>query len=62
LSLALVNWPDNGGTMPGEKRVLTARVEPVSPPLVEAPGTAPGSTTPMPRAVYRHSRKPAIDI
>jgi hypothetical protein len=53
--------------MPGEKRVFTTRVEPVSPPyrpplekgreLVEAPGTAPGSTTLMPRTVYRHSRQ-----
>jgi hypothetical protein len=26
--------------------------------LVEAPGTAPGSATPIPQAVYRHSRLP----
>ena len=31
--------------------------------LVEAPGTAPGSTTLIPRPVYRHSRiSPAPDI
>lgn len=65
LSLALVERPDNGGTMPSEKSVFTARVEPVSPPcarrsagwMVEAPGTAPGSTTLIPRTVYRHSRR-----
>src|SRR5262249_20412122 len=51
--------------------VFTTRVEPVSPPqrpapnpvpepakLVEAPGTAPGSATLIPQAVYRHSRLP----
>jgi hypothetical protein len=55
--------------MPSEKSVFTTRVEPVSPPqrparpnlpgpeLVEAPGTAPGSTTLIPRTVYRHSRR-----
>src|SRR5260370_40723205 len=26
--------------------------------MVEAPGTAPGSATPIPRSVYRHSRLP----
>ena len=64
LSLAPVIWPDDGGTMPGKKFVFTTRVEPVSPPfapttgpLVEAPGTAPGSTTLIPRTVYRHSRQ-----
>src|SRR5579863_8187984 len=64
LSLALVEWPDDGGTMPGKRWVFTTRVEPVSPPhpaqrgqLVEAPGTAPGSTTLIPRTVYRHSRQ-----
>src|ERR1700733_5931649 len=63
LSLALVIWPDNGGTMPSERYAFTARVEPVSPPwcprraMVEAPGTAPGSTTLIPRTVYRHSRR-----
>src|SRR5579875_821751 len=71
-------WPDNGGTMPGERYAFTARVEPVSPPylairftlrtygaprsdrdpnMVEAPGTAPGSTTLIPHTVYRHSRE-----
>ena len=52
--------------MPSEKYVFTTRVDPISPPkrppyrwliLVEAPGTAPGSTTSIPRIVYRHSRK-----
>lgn len=52
--------------MPGKKDVFTARVEPISSPfvrvlqpgcLVETPGTAPGSTTPMPHPVYCHSRK-----
>ena len=32
LSLALVERPDDGGTMPSEKSVFTTRVEPVSPP------------------------------
>ena len=31
LSLALVIWPDNGGTMPSERYVFTARVEPRRP-------------------------------
>ena len=48
--------------MPGKRWVFTARVEPVSPPkaVVEAPGTAPGSTTLIPRIVYRHSWLPNI--
>ena len=45
-------WSDDGGTMPSAGDAFTARVDPVSPPsrtafrpsLVEAPGTAPGST------------------
>src|SRR5580692_4163181 len=32
LSLALVEWPDNGGTMPSKRRAFTTRVEPLSPP------------------------------
>src|SRR5579864_3670929 len=57
--------------MPSESVAFTTRVEPVSPPwppapirrncrreLVEAPGTAPGSATLIPQAVYRHSRLP----
>jgi hypothetical protein len=28
--------------------------------MVEAPGTAPGSETLMPRGVYRHSRLPDV--
>ena len=58
--------------MPGENAAFTTRVEPVSPPwsrllriafgsrreMVEAPGTAPGSATLIPQAVYRHSRLP----
>ena len=56
-----------GGTMPGKNRAFTTLVDPVSPPsiplaererMVEAPGTAPGSDTLMPRGVYRHSRFP----
>ena len=49
--------------MPGKKEVFTTRVEPVSPPytpwwgMVEAPGTAPGSTTLIPTPVYHHSQK-----
>lgn len=52
--------------MPGKKKVFTTRVEPVSSPsiqchkgrifMVETPGTAPGSTTLIPRSVYRHSQ------
>ena len=56
--------------MPGKSRTFTTHVDPVSPPkwyqavskcrrwkeLVEAPGTAPGSATLIPCAVYRHSR------
>jgi hypothetical protein len=48
----------HGGTIPGKNRAFTTLVDPVSPPLVEAPGTAPGSETLMPRGVYRHSRFP----
>jgi hypothetical protein len=54
--------------MPGDGVAFTTRVEPSSPPriadpkpameLVEAPGTAPGSATPISQAVYRHSRLP----
>ena len=56
--------------MPGENSTFTTHVDPVSPPrerevmsppplrLVEAPGTAPGSVTPIPCSVYRHSRSP----
>src|SRR5689334_12253279 len=47
-----------GGTIPSKNRAFTTLVDPVSPPLVEAPGTAPGSDTLMPRGVYRHSRLP----
>ena len=53
--------------MPSENHAFTTRVDPVSPPttpvnesgvwLVEAPGTAPGSTTLIPQGVYRHSRR-----
>jgi hypothetical protein len=44
--------------MPGKRCVFTTRVEPVSPPqMVEAPGTAPGSTTIIPHTVYRHSQQ-----
>jgi|GEM_PF-1355153 len=52
--------------MPGKRKVFTTRVEPVSSPsvharkgrifMVETPGTAPGSTTLIPRSVYRHSQ------
>src|SRR5215468_6769485 len=48
----------HGGTIPGKNRAFTTLVDPISPPLVEAPGTAPGSDTLMPRGVYRHSRLP----
>ena len=46
--------------MPSEKSVFTTRVEPISSPssiavMVETPSTAPGSTTIIPRIVYRHS-------
>ena len=41
LSLALVIWPDNGGTMPSERYVFTARVEPVSPPFGGGAGHCP---------------------
>ncbi len=46
--------------MPSEKYVFTTRVEPISSPysiagMVETPSTAPGSTTIIPRTVYRHS-------
>jgi hypothetical protein len=53
--------------MPGKNRAFTTLVDPVSPPstpfgergrMVEAPGTAPGSDTLIPRGVYRHSRFP----
>ena len=50
----------HGGTIPGKNRAFTTLVDPVSPPLVEAPGTAPGSETLMPRGVYRHSRLPDV--
>jgi hypothetical protein len=49
--------------MPGKSSSFIAPVEPIRPRLkreepsleVEAPGTAPGSKTPMPNAVYHHS-------
>jgi|GEM_PF-2230098 len=57
--------------MPGESQSFTTLVDPISPPeqpalklikrwleLVEAPGTAPGSETIIPKNVYRHSRLP----
>ena len=58
--------------MPGKKVFFTTRVEPVSPPdtlpwrdafgrMVEAPGTAPGSTTLIPTLVYHHSQIEMID-
>lgn len=57
--------------MPGKNFPFTTRVEPISPPyqpvsketqldLVEAPGTAPGSATPIPESVYHHSRQADI--
>src|ERR1043165_4814450 len=58
----------HGGTIPGKNRAFTTLVDPGSPPstpppkrrrrMVEAPGTAPGSETLIPRGVYRHSRFP----
>jgi antitoxin YefM len=60
----------HGGTIPGKNRAFTTLVDPISPPstpppkerrkMVEAPGTAPGSETLMPRGVYRHSRFPDL--
>jgi len=52
--------------MPGKNHVFTACVDPISPPpedqrtdpLVEAPGTAPGSAPSIPQSVYRHSQLP----
>lgn len=74
LSLASLDWPDNGGTMPGELRTFprtsilirppraaaptTETVEEGSGELVEAPGSAPGSVTAIAYALYRHSRFP----
>jgi len=69
-------WSGNGGSTPSENSTFTTHVDPVSPPdihntsatddcekLVEAPGTAPGSVTLIPRSVYRHSRaSPALLI
>jgi len=58
-------WPDNGGTMPGESTSFTPssilfrphqRPPQLQRPLVEAPGTAPGSDGLIPTAIYRHSR------
>src|ERR1700734_1702314 len=55
--------------MPGKRWVFTTRVEPISPPsqpqafpleYMEVPGTAPGSTTIIPRTVYHHSRQAGI--
>jgi len=40
----------------GQKHVLYALVDPVSAPLVEPPGTAPGSDRFITTPVYRHSR------
>src|ERR1051325_9712735 len=40
----------------GQKHVLYALVDPVSAPLVEPPGTAPGSDRFISAHVYRHSR------
>src|SRR5258707_6766083 len=58
----------HGGTIPSKNRAFTTLVDPGSPPstpspkvrrkMVEAPGTAPGSETLIPRGVYRHSRFP----
>jgi len=60
----------HGGTIPGKNRAFITLVDPVSPPstpftkdggrMVEAPGTAPGSDTSIPRGVYRHSRFPDV--
>jgi len=62
--LAPVVWPDNGGTMPGERNTFTRssilvrphsetalsalQAAPAASGLVEAPGTAPGSDTLIP--------------
>jgi hypothetical protein len=60
LSLALVEWPDDGGTMPSEKSVFTTRVEPVSPPQRPGPGNRPagwigGGAGHCPRVHYAYS-------
>ena len=73
----LYKRPANGGTIPGKKPVFrhvsilfrphTVRRLPQDTGetgnLVEAPGTAPGSTVLITQAVYRHSRQAgAINI
>src|ERR1700732_1823203 len=57
--------PGDGSCLYSARRACFAPAG--SPPnlgeMVEAPGTAPGSATPIPQAVYRHSRLPdALDI
>lgn len=48
--------------MPSKRHTFTTHVEAGSPPetigMVEAPGTAPGSVSLIPYAVYRHSPLP----
>jgi len=45
LSLALIAWPDNGGTMPSENHAFTTRVDPVSPPFDAGPRIAASPRT-----------------
>jgi hypothetical protein len=53
--------PGDGHCLYYARRSWFAPMEPApreAAKLVEAPGTAPGSATPIPHAVYRHSRFP----
>ena len=43
LSLAYLEWPDNGGTMPGEDHTFTTHVDPGSPPCRTGPCPSAGS-------------------
>src|SRR5215212_8708284 len=57
LSLALLNGPITAEPCRAKDGSLPRVSSLFRPPMVEAPGTAPGSTTLMPRTVYRHSRR-----
>jgi len=55
--LQLLQWPDNGGTMPSKSTPFTPSSILFRPHMVEAPGTAPGSEWFITTAIYRHSRQ-----
>ena len=55
--MQLLQWPDNGGTMPSKSTPFTPSSILFRPRMVEAPGTAPGSEWFIAAAIYRHSRQ-----